>query len=131
MSAAQHRHMAGFTLVELLVALAVIAIALGTLVQAGVSQSRNATYLSERTYTLWVAENVIARIRTDSSLTADGARSGSEEMAGVEWPWRLQVSPTGNGTIRRIEVAVYRPDVDSDPITTLVAHLRAPTGARP
>lgn len=121
---------AGFTLVELLVAVAVIAIALGAVVQAGVSQSRNATHLAERTYTLWVAENVVARLRAERAWPETGSATGSEVMAGTEWPWRTVTTPAADADLRRVLVEVYRPGTSSQPLTTLAAYF-ARSGAAP
>lgn len=104
---------AGFTLLEVLVALAVLAVALGALVRAGADSAGNLTYLRDKTFAHWVAMNRIVELRLAEEWPATGTRSGRAEMGGREWRWQAEVAETDDRAIRRVEVAVY-PETERD-----------------
>ncbi len=66
---ARHR---GFTLLEVLVALAVLAIAMAALIKTGGENTRSAAYLRDKTLAQWVAMNVIAEQRLKAGLAVYG-----------------------------------------------------------
>ncbi|MDG2460066.1 MAG: type II secretion system minor pseudopilin GspI [Luminiphilus sp.] len=80
----------GFTLVEVMVALAVVAVALPALLIALSQQIDGLRYLEDRTHAQWIAANRLAELRL--VLAAKGGVqtrlvSGSEELAGRNWYW--------------------------------------------
>ncbi|HEY5718927.1 MAG TPA: type II secretion system minor pseudopilin GspI [Gammaproteobacteria bacterium] len=121
----------GFTLIEILVALAVLALGLGALLGASASQSRNTGYLVERTLAQWVAANVVAGYRVESGWPDLGESRGKAEMGGSDWHWRAATSATDDPDLRRLEVAVRPREDDPAPVTTLVAYLGRPAETRP
>lgn len=127
----RQRRDAGFTLIELLVAVAVIAIALGALIQAGVTQARNATYLTERTYTQWVAENVVASFRATRRWPDIGVTTGREAMGSRMWPWRMTTEGTADSELRRLRIEVFRDPERRQPVSTLIAYLDQPRVSAP
>ena len=101
---AKHRP-AGFTLVEVLVALVVVALALGALVRA-TGQAAEAQFEAERrTLALWVASNQLAALSLEPSLAA-GQRSGRSRMGGRDWRWQIDVTAAPGGELWRIDVTV-------------------------
>ncbi len=116
----------GFTLLEVLVALTILALALGAMVKAGGQSARNLVDLREKTFATWVAENVVA----DALLLEDwpeiGTNDGSEEMGGAEWYWRAEVTATGGAgaedILRRIDVSVGLDETRRDHIAVLTAY---------
>ena len=123
--------MAGFTLIEVLVALAVLAIALGALIRGGTSTAANAAYLSDKTFAHWVGLNLIAEQQLEASWPAVGKRKGDTELAGREWNWERSVESTEDGDMRRLTVQVGRREIADGTATvnamiTLVAYLPRP-----
>jgi general secretion pathway protein I len=109
----------GFTLLEVLVALAVVALALVALVRAsGLSADALAR---ERDVTLatWVASNVVTDLRLAERNPGVGRREGSMRMGPREWFWRLEVQGTDDPAIRRLEVAVFEDAARSRPVASL------------
>lgn len=114
----------GFTLLEVLVALAVLAIALASLVKGIGANAANEAYLRDRTLAQWVAMNVVAEQQLAEKWPDKGKRQGSETMGGHEWFWRSEVSDTFDEDVRRLEVKVRGDDDhDSSPLASVVAFL--------
>lgn len=117
----------GFSLIEVLVALAVLGIALGAAVQAVGQQARHATYLRDRTLAHWVAMNQAAEQRIQHRWPSPGLFQGEARMAGRSWYWDLAVVETQSTDIRRLNVAVFKTfDRSTAPVARLEAYLPRP-----
>ncbi len=116
----------GFTLMEVLVALAVLALALAAVIQGVAASNSNTAYLRERTFAHWVAMNRIAEMQTLEQWPAVGSDSGSEEMAGQRWHWRIEISDAGIEGVRRLEISVRRQIQEQQPLAQLTALLGRP-----
>lgn len=99
----------GFTLIEVLVALAVVAIALGALAHAGARVLEHQAELEQRTLATWLADNRISEIRLRRSLSA-GVDSGELDYGDRRWRWRAEVQPAPGGALWRIDVEVMDAD---------------------
>jgi general secretion pathway protein I len=96
----------GFTLIEVMVALAIAALALGA-VAASISQMvESATAMEMRTYASWIAQNRIAELRLSNVVPEVSEDSDQVEFAGQEWTWRSTVSETGVENLFRVDVDV-------------------------
>lgn len=113
----------GFTLLEVLVALAVLALSLGAAIKAAGGSAGNVAYLRERTVAGWVAENIVNEILLSRDWPATGERRGTAQMAGREWRWTVTVSRTDDPDLRRLDVAV---GATTTPVTTLAAFMGRP-----
>ena len=100
------RQARGFTLIEVLVAIAILAVSLAASVRAGGSAIRTAEDLRQRTLASWVAENRLAELRAHRIWPPIGEDSGELTMAGESLRWQQSVSATPNPTFRRIEINV-------------------------
>lgn len=97
----------GFTLVEVLVALAIVAIALVALVRAAAVQVQSFDALRERTLAGWVAANVVTETRLTGVFPPIGRSDGHAQFGGRDWRWQREVVATRDAEIRRIDVRVY------------------------
>ncbi len=111
----------GFTLLEVLVALAVLAVALGALVKAAALGTHNIAELRDRTVAGWVAANKINEILLTTDWPELGDVRGATTMAGREWRWRVRVSNTPDSALRRLDVSVRGSNDDSIPLATVAA----------
>ena len=114
----------GFPLIEVVVALAVIAIGLAAVIKTTGVVTKNTAQLNERTIAMWVAQNAMAQFELDLEGDADKETKGSEEMAGVEWHWSKTIENTQDPDIKRVEIQVRRGTKSSDQVyATLVSLL--------
>lgn len=97
----------GFTLLEVLIALAVLALALTALVRAAGLSSNDFAGLRERSLAGWVAANVITEVRLAPNPPAPGRSDGKLRYAGRDWRWELSVQDTPEAGIRRLDVRVF------------------------
>lgn len=104
----------GFTLLELLVAVAILAIAMGALLAGFARYANQAAYLRERSIATWVAHNQLTEIQLEPVWAPTGSRNGETEMAGVTWKWRVEVQKTQDPELRRIDVLVLSPQAKDD-----------------
>lgn len=81
----------GFTLLEVLVAMTILAVALAALVKGGSDHSRNTLYLQERTLAHWAGQNLLTEYET-GMRPAQGNRSGETEMGPFRYAYRVQIS---------------------------------------
>ena len=96
----------GFTLIEIMVALAVFSLAAMALVRLESATIRGAAILDETVVAQMVARNVAIAAVTDPQAPALGRTSGVEVNGGRSWKWTRIVSGTGDARVVRIDVAV-------------------------
>ena len=116
----------GFTLLEVLVALTIIALSLGALISTSGSQATSAGYLKQKTIAHWVAMNEITRLQVEKSWPGKGDSRGSTEMAGAEWYWTLNVNETEDNNSRQVEYRIYLDKDREYSLTRLVGYLSKP-----
>ena len=97
----------GFTLVEVLVALTIIAVSLIASLRAVGTMSTSAFELRLRTLAQWSAENRLAQIRVQAEYPALGRRSYDCSQAEAELVCEEEVFATPNASFRRVEVSVF------------------------
>ena len=96
----------GFTLIEIMVALAVFSLAVLALLRLESATIRGARTLDDSLVAGLVARNVANDAITDARPPVAGRITGSEVNGGQSWTWVREVRGTGNAAIVRIDVAV-------------------------
>lgn len=96
----------GFTLLEVLIAMAVIGIALLALASTGSKQVNQLQQLQQQTLAHWVAQNVITEFRLASSHPP-GETSGVEKMGQQSWYWLLNAAAASDPSLLRLDVQIY------------------------
>ena len=99
----------GFTLLETLVALAILAIALAAVMRATGAGINHADAMRMRVLADWVAQNRLAQHAARGDFLPPGIQNGEETQAGIRFIWKEDIGVTPNPAFRRIEVSVYAP----------------------
>jgi general secretion pathway protein I len=108
------RPLRGFTLIEVLVALAIVAIGMAALMSALTSSANSTVFLRDKTLAEWVALNQIETARLSLQRPSTGKTDGEAEMAGRKWKWHQEVVETEVKGIRRIDVSSKPSEVSGD-----------------
>lgn len=109
----------GFTLIEVIIALTIIAVGLAAVISAASSTVSNAAGLQERTFAHWVAMNKITELQVMQEFPAPRKTSGSTLMAEHEWYWTMDVVETQDKSVRKVEVAVRANENDENSLVNL------------
>ena len=120
----------GFTLIEILVALSIIAIALGALIKASGSHTNSASYLKQKTLAHYVGMNEIALLHAKHEWPDLGKVHKSTEMAEHEWFWTREVlkvidpiTQKPSTLTRQLHLSVYLDDDREHRLSKLVAYI--------
>jgi general secretion pathway protein I len=115
----------GFTLVEILVALLVLAIAL-TATARGLGAAIDTTAaLRDRTLARWVAEDKLAEIELRKDWPALDVKEGDADMGGRAFHWRQETGVTPAARMRRVELSIFLPGEDA-PLARLTGFVEQP-----
>lgn len=116
---------AGFSLVEMLAALAVLSIAGLALLNALTQSVRAATHAETRSLEALAAENLLATAQLET-IGTPGLRpsSGRYEFAGRDWDWRIDVLPTSQAGLSRVSIEIAEAGQDSGAGYTLATFRR-------
>lgn len=99
----------GFTLIEVLVALAIVALGMGALMTALASSADSVTYLREKSFAEWVGLNQLSTQRLTAGKPSDGTTEGDINFAGATWHWRQTIATVDTiPGVHRITVQVKR-----------------------
>jgi general secretion pathway protein I len=101
------RRAPGFTLLECVIALAILAVALTSALRAVGNTAASAATLRERTLAGWVAQNRLAELRATAAWPPVGRNEGRATQAGRSYVWREEIRPTPNPLFRRVDVSVF------------------------
>jgi len=101
----------GFTLLEVLVALAIVTIGMAALLGALSSSADTVSYLRDKTFAQWVALNQITTLRLSGQQAQPGDSDGDTDYAGRTWHWRQEVTATEVPGVVRIDVKVRPKDI--------------------
>ncbi|HFD7914647.1 TPA: GspI family T2SS minor pseudopilin variant LspI [Legionella pneumophila] len=97
----------GFTLIEVLLALTVIAIALTALLKATAQNTDNTHRIKEKTISHWIAMQGVAMIQLNLLRTSQSQESTqATTMLGQKWYWRAKISPTPIKRMQQITISV-------------------------
>ena len=107
----------GFTLIEVLVALVIVAIALGAGIKAAGALTNNAERLAQVSAAQWCAENMLTELRLTQQFPNIGESPFACEQLGRSYSGKLRVGPTPNPLFRRVDADVS--DDEGRPMLTL------------
>ncbi len=103
----------GFTLVEVLVALMVVALGLAALMISVSGTARTSGYLREKSVAQWIALNRIEEVRLNLDKFAQSTDTGELDFANRHWHYDTRYFDTSVSTMRRIVVRVWAGAADA------------------
>lgn len=120
----------GFTLVEVLVALTVVALGLTALMVAVSGTARTSGYLRDKTIAQWIALNRLTQVRLMVNKLGDNQDKGQIDFAGRKWHYDTRYFNTQFQSMRRVEVRVYPGDAGtkSNPIAQSTGFMGSSVG---
>lgn len=124
-------HCRGFTLLEVLVALAVLGISFIAVMGTAGQALSNAAHLRDKTIAHWVGMNVMAEQRISGVWPDTGTSDGDVQMANQEWTWEMEVSETAAEHLRRVEVRVFLEDEPESSLALVTGFIGEPQVALP
>jgi len=116
------RAQSGFTLLEVLVAVTILAIALAAIIAGGARYASAAGDLRDKTLALWVAHNRLTEIELLPTWPDVGSSRDDVEMGGQHWTWHVTVTATQDATLRQVHIQVMPRD-DHHSLVSLDAYL--------
>ncbi|MBU2704404.1 type II secretion system minor pseudopilin GspI [Zooshikella marina] len=96
----------GFTLLEVMIALAIFASAAAVVAMSGSTGVRQAAYLEDKILAGWVAENYLNQLKLSRDWPDTGDKQASVRFAERDWQVIAEIKTTGQDGFRRVEVAV-------------------------
>lgn len=122
----KNRRLWGFTLVEVMVALAVVAVAVPALLLTLFQQIDGTEYLRDRSMASWVAANRLGELKlvvAKEGGLPEGDLSGEARLAERDWYWWIEQQTTEVPGFMRVEVNVAAQEDAETPLHTLTAFL--------
>lgn len=121
----------GFTLIEVLVAVAIVALGLAGILATINGMVGSSVYLRDKALANWVAQNHITELRLQPEWPATGKSTDDAKMAGQEWHIATEVIETPVEKLRRINVSVSFKDSQGNPLVTVAAFVGQSSGLTP
>lgn len=117
----------GFTLIEVLIAITVIALAMSAIIRTASTSAYNTAHIRDKTFAHWVAQNHMESLRLEKTFPSTGEKETDVEMADRKWKITTKISETPEKDLRRIDIRVRgEDDPKSTSITLLTGFLGKP-----
>ncbi|PTQ73754.1 type II secretion system minor pseudopilin GspI [Pseudomonas sp. GV071] len=100
------KRLGGFTLLEVLVALAIFALVAASVLGVSARSLQTAARLEDKTLAMWIADNQLSEMQLAPSPPGDGDQQGQVDFANRQWQWQSTVENTSEPTMRRVTVWV-------------------------
>lgn len=118
----------GFTLLEVLVALAILSIALIAALKSGAVATQNAGEIRQRLLADWVARDKLEEHRARRDWPPLGSASGEATQAGIRFRWEEKIVGTPNYQFRRIDIRILPADGADHALAQITGFLVKPGG---
>jgi len=113
----------GFTLIEVMLAMAIFAIAGVALLGSAQNSLRTLTHLEQKTIANWVVSNQLVEASLDTSWPPKNNKTGQVELAGIEWFWQQKVIKTTDKNMRAIVIEVRADEKAAAPLVYMMTYV--------
>jgi general secretion pathway protein I len=113
----------GFTLIEVMLAMAVFSIAGIAILGTADTNARNLGYLESKIIASWVASNQLVEVTLDTSWPPKNNKKGKVELAGQVWFWQQKVVKTTDKDLRAMVMEVRLDEKDPSALTSLMTYI--------
>lgn len=113
------RKQTGFTLVEMLLALAVFAYAASSILAVLGQTAKNLSEIETMTFASWIANDRLTELQADATWPPKDKEKGERELAGKQWFWLQRVEKTEDPNLRKVEVQIRTDRASQSSIYTL------------
>lgn len=121
----------GFTLLEVLIALAVLAIGMLAVIDTAGTSTRIDSQLRDKTFAGWVAMNELTTLRLARSWPSD-TQNGDADMGGQKWHWVATFTKTSDPDLLRVDVTVSNAQLPDQEVAVITGFMGNPvTGGTP
>lgn len=121
-----HKSSAGFTLLEILIALMILATALVALSGSMTMATKTQIYQKERTYGHYIAMYRLGELKTEEPWPGIGTTRGTVNMLNREWRWQQEVQKTTEDGLRRVDIKVSLQDDEDYVLGKITAFIGRP-----
>ena len=123
------RHEQGMTLIEVLIALAILGIALTAVLHAATVSLRQSYYLQQKTLATWAGLEILEQIEAGlREAPSDGSTLQGESMqGGISWTWEASRKASPQKGISRLDVSVAPAAGETASLVTLTGYLYQPS----
>jgi len=113
----------GFTLIEVLVALVLLAIGLSAMVKSASENTLNTAYLRDKYLASLVATNKLNEMRVLKTWPGIARTNGYIEMVKLRWRWDMEIKSTPDANLRRVILRVSLEQDEEKKLFTLNGYL--------
>ncbi len=113
----------GMTLIEVMVALAVFALAALSVVTVASEHLRSIAYLEQKNIAIWVANNHLSEVELMGELPGYGIKKGKVEYAGSTWYWEQNTVKTADPDFRSINIRIFNSEKSQDALADLSSYM--------
>ena len=119
----QSKKTVGFTLIEVMLAMAVFSIAGVALLSVATNNTRNIAYLEDKMFANWVAANQLVATHLVEKWPPKNNAKGEVELAGRAWFWQQKVIKTTDNDMRAIVMEIRLKEDDELAISSLTTYV--------
>ena len=120
----------GFTLIEIMVALMVISIALGAVINTTAGSLDMGSHIRNKTLALWVAQNYVNELVIEQQWLDVGKQTDTIAMDQHNWYLVADITPTANTNMRKVKISVFENNRDSNVLLSLNAYINRQSANR-
>ena len=121
----------GFTLIEMLLALAVFAYAAGAILSVLGQSARNLSDIEQITFASWVANDRLVELQAEQQWPPKDKHKGEREMASQAWHWQQKVEKTEDNNLRAITISVSTDKEGKESIYSVLTYLSKNPNTKP